>query len=505
MQRFPAFLLLCLFFLFGADTYAQVSNLPRGFAPKEKSFIRRYLYSRTKNTGGISTPPEFPVRTMAEWEEIEYLVVAWVQYAPTLREIIRYGREECKVIVLCPDTTGVRTYLKAGNVSCEGVTLLPASVNSVWIRDYGAETVYARGVDSLFILDWIYNRPRPDDDMVPSILSKYLSKSLFTTSKPPFDLVQTGGNFMTDGMGTAFSSKLVLEENAEEGRFNLSSKTESEVNEVVRRFMGINRYIKMDVLPYDGIHHIDMHMKLLNEETLLVGQYPPGVADGPQIEENLNYILSGFSSGFGFPYDLLRIPMPSQHGEYPDSWWASYLTYTNAVFVNKTVLVPVYDIPTDSTALRIYRQALPGYRVVGINCNQIIRSGGALHCITRGIGVNDPLLIQHRRVRDRYATYMPCQVNATIQHKSGINNAQVYFSTDTTLGFQPLEMYASIPEQNIWTAFIPPFPPGTTVYYYITAEANSGKTISRPITAPTGRWKFQIISRPDPTHDPAIR
>lgn len=36
--------------------------------------------------------------------------------------------------------------------------------------------------------------------------------------------------------------------------------------------MGIERYIKMQTLPYDGIHHIDMHMKLLDEETLLVGQ-----------------------------------------------------------------------------------------------------------------------------------------------------------------------------------------------------------------------------------------
>ena len=38
--------------------------------------------------------------------------------------------------------------------------------------------------------------------------------------------------------------------------------------------MGINRYITMPTLPYDGIHHIDMHMKLLDEETLLVGEYP---------------------------------------------------------------------------------------------------------------------------------------------------------------------------------------------------------------------------------------
>lgn len=56
----------------------------------------------------------------------------------------------------------------------------------------------------------------------------------------------------------------------------------------MKKFMGIERYAKMEKLPYDGIHHIDMHMKLLDEETLLVGEYPAGIANGPQIEANIN-------------------------------------------------------------------------------------------------------------------------------------------------------------------------------------------------------------------------
>jgi len=39
---------------------------------------------------------------------------------------------------------------------------------------------------------------------------------------------------------------------------------------------------------------LDMHMKLLDEETLLVGQYPGRVADGPQIEANLQYVWTIF-------------------------------------------------------------------------------------------------------------------------------------------------------------------------------------------------------------------
>ena len=74
--------------------------------------------------------------------------------------------------------------------------------------------------------------------------------------------------------------------------------------------MGIDNYILMEVLPYDDMFHIDMHMKLLDEQTVLVAEYPEGIADGPQIEANLQYVLSNFNSAFGTPYKVIRIPSP---------------------------------------------------------------------------------------------------------------------------------------------------------------------------------------------------
>ena len=103
-----------------------------------------------------------------------------------------------------------------------------------------------------------------------------------------------------------------------------------EIDDIMNQFMGIQQYIKMETLPYDGIHHIDMHMKLLNEETL-VAEYPEGVADGPQIEENIQYILDNFTTPYGNPYNIVRIPSPpSTSGLYPDNN-GYYRTYTNSV------------------------------------------------------------------------------------------------------------------------------------------------------------------------------
>jgi agmatine deiminase len=188
---------------------------------------------------------------------------------------------------------------------------------------------------------------------------------------------------MVDGFGTAFASELILEENDGTG-YGISSHNENAVDAIMSDFMGIDRYIKMPTLPYDGIHHIDMHMKLLDEETLLVGEYPQGVADGPQIESNLNYVLNNFNSVFGTDYKVIRVPMPPEGGQYPNQN-GDYRTYTNSVFVNNTILVPIYEEQWDTTALRIYREALPGYEVVGIDCNEIITASGAIHCITKAV------------------------------------------------------------------------------------------------------------------------
>ena len=48
------------------------------------------------------------------------------------------------------------------------------------------------------------------DSISPNHMYYYLSIDLFQTSEPPYELVATGGNFMSDGFGTAFSSELII-------------------------------------------------------------------------------------------------------------------------------------------------------------------------------------------------------------------------------------------------------------------------------------------------------
>jgi len=66
----------------------------------------------------------------------------------------------------------------------------------------------------------------------------------------------------------------------------------------------------------------------------------------------------------------------------------------------------------------------------------------------------------------------------------------MYFKTSLSGGYTSVPMINS--SADTWTADIPAQVVGTHVYYYIEANANSGKSQVRPITAPAGYFHFLV-------------
>jgi agmatine deiminase len=465
---------------------AQEVSLPKGFTAAERNLVSGFTF----RTSMMTPPPPSAVRTAAEWEEVEYLVVTWDPWYPNiLRQIVQAAVSECKVIITTEDEAAVSEYLTTNGVSLANVIFMDAPWDSIWTRDYSANTVYANDVGERALTDWIYNRPRPNDDVMPSAHAALTGIPIYVTNSGLNDLVNTGGNWMSDGLGNAFASELILDENSEGNPYNVSVKSEEQIDGIMENYMGISNYIKMPVLPYDGIHHIDMHMKLLNEETLLVSRYPEGVADGPQIVDNIEYVLANHLSHFGTPYKVEWIDAPpGTSGNYPDTN-GYYRTYSNASIVNKTVLIPLYRPETDAAAIAKYQELMPGYTIAGIDVDEpdetLIASSGAIHCITHTIGVDDPLLIVHQPVKEAAAN-TTVNIHAMIKHASGISTAKVFWRNEGTTTWNQASM--ALVDFDNWAANIPINADGTDVEYYIWATANSGKSLARPLTAPAGFW-----------------
>ena len=163
------------------------------------------------------------------------------------------------------------------------------------------------------------------------------------------------------------------------------------------------------------------------------------------------------------------------------------------VFVNKTVILPVYEAQYDNQALETLAELLPGYNIETINCNSIIPLSGAIHCITKAVGVDDPLWIAHDPVDDTFVEFEGQTVQATIKHKDGIEAAKLFYKTDLAGSYTELPMTLVDPSASLYEASIPGQSFGTKVFYYINGEATTGKSINRPMPAPEGYFSFEFI------------
>ena len=106
-------------FLSALATFAQVypevgHGLPHTLDPSEVPLIESYRNSRAGDRG-IEAPPSWVPRTMAEWEEVQSVIVTWTDYESILKQIVRYAKDECEVIIACTDSNAVITYLNGAS------------------------------------------------------------------------------------------------------------------------------------------------------------------------------------------------------------------------------------------------------------------------------------------------------------------------------------------------------------------------------------------------------
>ncbi len=224
-----------------------------------------------------------------------------------------------------------------------------AALDTVWMRDYGPFVVKKDGKKT--VVDVNYYPGRWDDDTFPKRWAGWKGYGYVRA-----DLDFEGGNFMSDGKGTAFISKSVY-------GFN-NDKTKTQVNAVFKNQLGCPTVQTMEYLLNDGTTHIDMYAKLLSPTTVLVSK---AVSTQSQNHALLERNAQKFAS---LGYKVVRATMAND----------DLSTYTNSLIVGKTALVPIYKTSRDAAALQVYRDA--GFTAVGIDCRTIIKYGGAIHCIS---------------------------------------------------------------------------------------------------------------------------
>ena len=353
-----------IFYIFILCSIGFTNNkeLPIGFTESEL---------KNKHLIGLNVretdPPPGPVRNIAEYEPMQGVLIRYPFGIST--SLIREMAEDVIIYCLVSSSSQNSAYNSMNNagVDMNNVEFITGSTDSYWTRDYGPWWV-VDGNGEIGIVDFEYNRPRPNDNNAPSKVANYLNVPYYSA-----DFISTGGNYMTDGFGISASAHIAYTENNQCNTNNQSSvplPSCSYVDNILSNYYGINTYHVVADPNNEYIDHIDCWGKFLSSSKILIREVPNSHNQYEDIEEVATYFSSILTSD-GLPWDVYRVNTPSDQ------------PYTNSLILNDKVFVPIMNSSWDGPALEVYESAMPNHEVLPFTGSW--QSTDALHCRVKGI------------------------------------------------------------------------------------------------------------------------
>jgi agmatine deiminase len=458
-------------------------------------------------------------RTAAEWEPAKGTMITWPLCIP-YKLAVELSKDKHLYTLVDNDADrleAIKWYTKWG-IDADNNTFVfaPQGIDAWWTRDWGPSAVFTPdGTMKLGDGKYIYATPVSGLECSDSLqFYRDKDRNIVKTETddnatvpvgkglniPVLDLpfANTGGNVITDGLGTAFSSCILLNEN----RFSqVPADTFFRLNQSL---LGFRNYHILPNFEKRGIQHIDCLMKLLDENRILVAE-PPGDHEMYPVYQNIvENELKKLKNSYGQPYQILRIKI----GRYDQELLAAY---TNSIIINKIIYVPLFQIKEDIEALETWRKAMPGYTVKGFTFalkdepivsdklkkhynNYGWNYGDALHCRTRAVWDSEMLYITVRRLPAKVATNEPLTVYVTMidYSKKGLKPGSPKLHWRLTGKQKWNEVPLKTAENSThFSASIPTKATHGTIEYYISAASTSGRRETMPRTAPAGFYSVE--------------
>lgn len=444
------------------------------------------------------------LRACAEYEPALGTLITYPTGLPLDTLGVELAEDDTLFVLIDNHANAVDALIGLGRagVNLANVELILAPTGGFWTRDYGAPQVFYLGghgyVDPLFY-DYAYQAGSGGrvftsgpgafllDDVTPAAVAAYLG-----VSHIDFPAHLVGGNIDFDGLGRAFCTQVLLDENVAQGIPNAYFRN------LMQRYLGVFDLVALPNFELFGIQHIDCALKVLDEETLMIARVP---RSHPTyfFHESLAAAAANALTAYGRPYVIHRIQSPVFRGNLGGGETANYC---NSLILNSKVLVPLFDMPVaDAEALDAYREAMPGYEVLGFPFvsgpypQQSWASFDSLHCRTHQVFDPEMVMIKHPRIRSASASDPSIEVSALIRDYGGIGldfaNTEVRWRVAGASTWK-VASFAHGPHRFEGIASIPAQPAGTTIQYYIRAVTLDQRRETRPPLAPNGFFSFPV-------------
>lgn len=381
----------------------------------------------------------------------------------------------------------------------------PDGENAFWARDFGPYGAYDNSNDSLFFINAQYYPWRPMDNDYPELLVSNKGYKFYSSQ-----LETEGGNIIADGKGSAFLGDVVYWNNADSVGPGLILKekwsTDRTRAEITKAFNLKNRYILNSLNCDGGTGHLDIYLKLIDDETFIITKFPDkynsvNFPDYALITNNRKAI-SELKSAYNTPYKFLELPLPTddngtQNRVRCETFQQDARGFINGLIVNKSFIFPSYSNDIDGNSqqtqevVELLKSYLPGYRIVPIDSRVLSPLGGAIHCITMQIPAENPVYIKHKAIRGIVSTKAPYEIAAVVEHRDSLVKVNCHWRIKD----HPVWFIASMQAlDSLYVGFIANgVQDGLEIEYYLTAETINGKIANYPITAPEGYFSFKYM------------
>lgn len=400
-------------------------------------------------------PPTGTISPVAEFEPSEAVLIRYPFGIPF--SLIKELAKEIRVITLVRNASQQQQVLSLyanNDINLKNCSFIIQNTDSYWTRDYGPWFIRENETD-ISVVDFIYNRPRPNDNQVP-----YNFASSYNMPYYNMNIYHCGGNYMSDGYYIAASSDLVYYEN--------TGMTPSNIDSTMEEYMGISIYHVVPDPNNTYIDHIDCWGKYLAPDKILIRRVPSSHPQYTAIEETVNYFSQQISA-YGTRYRIFRVDTPNDQ------------PYTNSLILNNRVFVPLMGhVYYDNLALAAYENAMPGYEIIGSYGSWY--STDALHCRTKEIADREMLHIGHLPVFPIQPEQEEYEINTRIIPYSGTplleGSPKLFYRHDDETEYS-FVLLNETSDHNYSTSIYSP--PGTQkISYFISAQDGSGRHENHP-------------------------
>lgn len=345
---------------------------------------------------------------LPEWTHVEAVIVAlphsdtdWSYMLDDVREQYRLlvealAQSGVQVIVLVQSRQDAEELLNP--LGLDNIIFIETDFNDTWTRDYGPIAVVDDGRNTLVDFGfngWGLKFASDKDNLVNlNLRDKFIILPENYRNRRSFIL--EGGSIETDGEGTLLTTSRCLLSPNRNGGMN-----KKEICNFLTDALGTDHILWLDygyLAGDDTDSHIDTLARLAPDDTIIfVGCRN---VDDEHFEELLKMRaqLTLFRTPAGEPYNLIELPLPDPIFDEDGNRLPA--TYANYLVLNDFVFMPTYNQPqNDSLACKMIQIAYPDAKVIAVDCRQLIRQHGSLHCATMQIPagfLNDTVLLSNQ-------------------------------------------------------------------------------------------------------------